>query len=1817
MNEKNSFAFDSLEAVRKKLLDLSGRNALINYKHPKASCVRIIDELPDQVAQLLQKGKSLTFIPVPEPTERELINAGYIVVDAQTGQKRAMDYPTAEQWARHIGLVTNYDLPSKLVSDNAEGKHQDTNLQTVFYAPELEARLRGLRHKSETAIEENGANILFLSLGFLEWYESRDSDLARLAPLMTLPVRLERTLARNGGSYRYTITLKDDAVITNITLREKLANDFGLTLPAVDDDLLPETYFEQIQDTVLELFPRWCIRRQATLALLNFSKQAMYEDLNPDNWPEGHSIQDHPIISQFFGAAKEGDSGGALNYAEEHVIDHIEDVHDRFPLIYDADSSQHSALIDAVKGENLVIEGPPGSGKSQTITNLIAACIANGKKVLFVAEKMAALNVVKDRLDKAGLGDFCLELHSHKTQKQKILSDLNNRLNKQSSYRTPKSIEVDIACYEDLRQTLHRYVELINSPWRETGLTIHQIFNKATRYREQLNLDPDELSIDGIDGHNLTPIFQRRLVDQAEMLASIYDQVSEQAPGGFIFNHYWYGVNNIEITGYQSDSLGKSLSDWTGSLRVLSKGWYTLNEEFHFDSNEDAPLETITVTSDVLDELPELLGGEPLGQLIDIIEGQDEYASMLVGYSIIHQKVDSLGEHIKRDQINDESTQSRLTDALRIFKQMGVKGQLTLQDLVKDSDDLAASCASVEGVITTFRSMVSSLPGEMHPAFAVTAEGLREFIVLVELIDQLPVDLWRYRDALYDDPDLDTLVEQITQSFEKLLPLQGQLFEYFSLHRLPSTAELKSYQETLSSDGLFRWFSSDWRKARKAVLDLGCNAKQNKSALLDQLPALIDYSAGMASLDQVHHNTPILGELYRGIETQIERISTLRKWYKAVRLEYGIGFGDRVEIGNGLVGLDRNLVLSIADVAQHGLIESCRELLSSIDLYRERYREFGLVSDGKLRLDGEQSPLALLKQKIEDQLSALHGLFKGYGYTVGDIAKLTESLSNIQKLKSNWHKKIRPNWFDVNGITLSVDAGSYSEQALSVAKNTLEIAKVINKSQTLLNAVEFDSSADCYHRLVACNTDLKTMIADVENKAEEFETQGEVDFTAWGHSSKGAINSLVERNERALENPLWLNTWLDYIRLCKKLSTQGMGNVLDSLESKNIHAKELRNVLELVISHQLANEILGEHETLSSFIGIEQMAVRDKFQEYDRKLLRLQQQKIAFKASRTTPPAGTATGKVSSYSETALIRHEGGKKSRLIAVRSLIKRAGNAISALKPCFMMSPMSVAQYLEPGQFKFDLVVMDEASQIRPEDALGAIARGTNLVVVGDPKQLPPTSFFQKVIDQDDDDEDIVALQESESILDCVIPMFKTRRLRWHYRSRHESLIAFSNKQFYDSNLILFPSPFQESEEFGIRFSRIENGRFNNRRNVEEAKVVVRAVAEQLINNPDESVGVVAMNSEQRDEIERQLDQLIKDEPRLQMPYERNQAAEDPLFIKNLENVQGDERDVIIISMTYGPDQIGGRVMQRFGPINSDVGWRRLNVLFTRSKKRMHILSSMGSGDIIAAANSSRGVTSLKAFLDYCETGHLHQAMHTGKAADSDFEIAVMQALAEYGYECEPQLGVAGYFLDLAVKDPGLPGRFLMAVECDGATYHSAKSTRDRDRLRQDILESLGWKVRRIWSTDWFKNPQAQLQPILADLELLRTPFVEYDTDQPDSSTVISFDETPLEDEKKKTHVSEEDEAYLSPTAEGEQIDLKERLLRFDYEVIRKAHPDTDDAHRLLRVEMLESIIEHLPCSKSEFVECIPGYLRFGTSEEEGGYLGQVLDLVAEFG
>ena len=425
---------------------------------------------------------------------------------------------------------------------------------------------------------------------------------------------------------------------------------------------------------------------------------------------------------------------------------------------------------------------------------------------------------------------------------------------------------------------------------------------------------------------------------------------------------------------------------------------------------------------------------------------------------------------------------------------------------------------------------------------------------------------------------------------------------------------------------------------------------------------------------------------------------------------------------------------------------------------------------------------------------------------------------------------------------------------------------------------------------------------------------------------------------------------------------------------------------------------------------------------------------------------------------------------------------------MKPCFMMSPLSVAQYMKPGSLRFDLLVIDEASQMRPEDAVGAIARCDQIVVVGDPKQLAPTAFFDKSETGSDDDESDDAI-DAESILDQSLGRFRpARRLRWHYRSRHGSLIAFSNKEFYDRDLIVFPSPAAVGPGQGVTLEKVD-GLYKARSNVPEMHAICHAAVEHMRRRPDRSLGIATLNAIQKQLIADEMDRLATANPEVEAYLQRWSDSIERFFVKNLENVQGDERDSIFVSTVFGPSEPGGPVRQNFGPINQPGGHRRLNVLFTRAKHELRVFTSMTPDQIVANPETPRGARVLRSYLSYAATGRLEAGGDTGREPDSDFEIFVADRLRVAGYDCAVQVGVAGFFLDIAVRDPAHPDVFLLGVECDGATYHSSKSARDRDILRQQILEGLGWNIYRIWSTDWFRDPNGQTVRLLNYLTQLR--------------------------------------------------------------------------------------------------------------------------------
>ena len=498
-----------------------------------------------------------------------------------------------------------------------------------------------------------------------------------------------------------------------------------------------------------------------------------------------------------------------------------------------------------------------------------------------------------------------------------------------------------------------------------------------------------------------------------------------------------------------------------------------------------------------------------------------------------------------------------------------------------------------------------------------------------------------------------------------------------------------------------------------------------------------------------------------------------------------------------------------------------------------------------------------------------------------------------------------------------------------------------------------------------------------------------------------------------------------------------------------------------------------DRPVLAEFDGSSHEAIIETFCRLDASLFRHNQAFVA-RRHHARLPERYGAGQVGT------LMREFEKKRRHLPLRKLMNKAGHAIQQIKPVFMMSPLSIAKFIPPESVHFDLAVFDEASQVKPAEAMGAILRSKQVVVVGDSKQLPPTSFFDRIAEAGDQDDDLSATADLESILGMFLARGAPQRmLRWHYRSRHESLITVSNNEFYDNRLVVFPSPDKAREHVGLGFRHgpeafYERGR-GRRYNTEEARKVARAVMQHASAEPRLTLGVAAFSLAQARRIEDELEILRRANPAAEAFFAAH--PEEPFFVKNLENVQGDERDVIMISIGYGKIS-GGYLPQNFGPLNRDGGERRLNVLITRARQRCLVYSNFVADDVDLKRTKARGVEALKTFLKYAETGRLDVPRETGRAADSPFEEAVADALRRRGHEVDHQVGSAGFFIDLAVVDPRKPGRYLLGIECDGASYHSARSARDRDRLRQQVLEGLGWRIHRIWSTDWFRNQPGQV-------------------------------------------------------------------------------------------------------------------------------------------
>lgn len=1694
----------ALDRIRRKLLDLTLRNPLLNFTSRRAA-IRVIDDLPDQLYRDLVGGGSLKLRPIPGTALRRKsqIESGPSPIDgspglfsenagrlaepkskAHSGRGRTGENQVGEasllEAARRAGVDPHLDLPlhGTPADQNADTRSRDRQVQ-VLHFPEQLAKIGGkLVNEARLLLEETGCNILQMSFGSLEWRDSRDGTI-RYAPLLLIPAVLSREV---GGRREFTFTLRqaDEDPVSNTSLQEKMREEFGIVIPDFGEGDTPASYFTAVQEAIASQ-PQWLVRGHVTIGLLDFGKMLMYKDLDATKWPHGRTPLSHPLIKRLFGGlsgAERGDVDTSPPTGEESV-DAAFGGPEAPLLIRDADSSQCAAILDAMAGVDMVIQGPPGTGKSQTISNLIAAGMAAGKRILFVAEKRAALAVVKDRLAEAGLGELLLELHSDRVRKKVVAERLAARLD--------YSRKIDPTELKSLRQDLRRqqsqltkYAELLGAPVGAAGIPLHTVLwegRRAARTLGEASEALDSLSIEGAE--NWTASEVKKLRELCSAFATLRQSVDAHRDRHGV--HPWEGVPRDGVSDFDMPRLkdlatavvsaAKVVHEVTTRLRTTtgSDSWGSLAElegvERILNDLAQAPLPPSCET------LPALRGAAErrfLSEFLGHIDAcQQDLASLEADYPAA---LPSRPHH------------GALTRALSLAPMMSPP-----VSLAQGFEEEVQFWKDANDVIVAALRLVKRLGDILADGGVPKVQHLLDCQVVITGLQGVFPGASSLRTAGLRSPSAKQVLVELGHAVSALRATRGGLESRLRLELAPSPGEVKEYLRTIASTGVFGRLGSRYRAARRAHRTMARASRASHGETLTDLEALHAFLAAETKLSADTRYREVCGVAFRGIDTPVEDLATLCEWGHTLARHSR----DRLGVGAAWDATDEEFAMlceAAADHAHHDILSAANQLLAG-----PRFLALGLHAEEALdavRSRCETATTALLS--LESALKAAEWperLPIALGPKV--LARVT-LLSQAEEERGADTRAKRLLGSGFAGVHTNLNAG---KRLLTTASCLSQVAADHPLAEFLWHP-EFDQRVrDLTGQVGALRDAVQKLGAAEVALLERLDVAPDEWYCDAMSAAKRRFSAVSERAAIALHSLEELPVWLSYQHRYSECLAAGFGALLAVAQHVSVVGHRLDSAFDYVFRRTLVRQCFTDKPELAQFRSESLERIRQRYMELDHKLLEASRGEVAVRSAFRRIPPGRDWGPVATHTGLALVEREARKERKHVALRQLVSRAGDALQGLFPCWMMSPISLARFCAPGDVEFDMVIMDEASQLRPEDTLGAIARAKQIVVVGDPKQLPPTSFFDTSSDWDGDapapEEDLAqGVADAESILDVAAPVFRPMRLlRWHYRSRHDSLIAFSNRHFYEDRLIFFPSPYRAREALGVHFEYVPDGCYGSSLNHPEARRILELLLRHCRERPERSVGIVVMNVQQKDLLQDLLAQAILDDPALQAFVEKREGTLDSLIIKNLENIQGDERDEIIIGITYGPDE-NRNVYHRFGPINGPAGPRRLNVLFTRARERVLVVSSLTSADIRAEARTSEGTRILKAYLEYAETGRYSDVTFSGRQPDSPFELEVADSLRGAGYEVVAQLGVAGYFLDIAVRHPDRPGEFLMAVECDGAAFHSSRSARDRDRLRQEQLETLGWRIHRIYSTDWFIRPRAEFQRLCDSLASARS-------------------------------------------------------------------------------------------------------------------------------
>ena len=1364
----------------------------------------------------------------------------------------------------------------------------------------------------------------------------------------------------------------------------------------------------------------------------------MYHDL--DTTRPGFSTND--IVGTLLGGTEA--NVGATPFSPDYDVDDPE-FEEKVPLLVtEADSSQFSTLVDIAGGQNLAVEGPPGTGKSQTIVNAIAAAIANGKKVLFVAEKLAALDVVRARLEHAGLAEFLLPLQATRSSREQVARSINERLSLRNE-RFPNELATRQAEFREARDSLSEYVALMQTEFGETGMTIHEVLGASLITDDALEGLSWELQAAQLPH---VKVLDNRAIERIRVLArdlssaecALRDHMSD-----------WRGLTLSLVDRFTADDLMRRARETSELYRAANQARARLreveiadertHEELHELGQSLESLARDVRKSDVALILNIFCTSDPKRCLADLktfLDSCDVYRASAAMFSELFE-----GEP-------DEALLQSIEKTIEVCERHEIDS-VDLNTLARRREKLEQYLAQCE---------------KMNAA-------LREFIGAVPELSKLPITVFSKASRLLGNTQSQTLilrspgvaqagaVEQLRSAIvqgKELLERQRRLARIFTIELLPKASAILDVSSTLKNGGFFSFLSSDYRAAKRFWNKIRRTQGFEREAAAEALLALGRWKLEVEKFEANPQWRDLLPDGLIGLEMSFEGYMALVDYLEAVECLFP-GLSMR-PIQHFMKSAEVDLLRGIPDVAE------CENVELSFENLGPHINKCKTDLSVLQKVMGElEAPTKRIVNFAGVTPATLPELAQGVRETISRRDGLLKNTEVVDLLGPRYHG-------------LESECPRF-ETECEVAKKLLDAH---DDQSILLNAIQ-NGSFDRVRGLVA-----KYLSAYRDASEALQELQHDAGAPAIPEAME--LSQVAVVLERAAVDRDGLNNAADFKRAWSALKDEGFEEILADLQKVDALSDNLPEILEAIVRRAAVRELHREHEAvLQRYPGTTLDRLRERLASADKRVLELSQRQLrAQLIEESRPPAGQGVGRKSQYTELALLQNEANKKRGFFPTRDVVTRAGRALQELKPCWMMSPLAISQYLPPDAIKFDLCIIDEASQMTPENSIGALIRARQAMVVGDTNQLPPTNFFRKMIVDDDADEDETVIEES--ILELANAAFRpSRRLRWHYRSRHSGLIQFSNRLVYDDDLIVFPSAAESRADMGVSLVSVDEGIYKSGANPREAQMIVKAVLQFMRSHPGRSLGVVTLNQKQRDLIQEELDHAIsRDRAALEYVDRWNNERDglESFFVKNLENVQGDERDVIYIGTVYGPQQPGGRVYQRFGPINGVAGRRRLNVLFSRAKEQIVTFSSMTAADITADENGNAGAYMLKRWLEYAATGRLEAGEVVDREPDSDFELYVAQQILAMGCEPVHQVGVVGYFIDIGVRHPRYPHGFLMGVECDGATYHSSRSARDRDRLRQEVLEGLGWTLYRVWSTDWFRNPVAEAERLREAIE-----------------------------------------------------------------------------------------------------------------------------------